>query len=120
MKVAAKQQTTEKKQLKEPPEGASEEDEDLDQILANLQVKVQELAGKTDGRQGYNPNLDLDGIIHNLERTQEESSNKADSKWGKIQEVFNHTLTAVGKVGGMVAAAASQVRCSMGSERIRV
>ncbi|KAJ5671389.1 hypothetical protein N7507_000516 [Penicillium longicatenatum] len=71
-----------------------------------MQDRVQELAKLSHGP-GYDPNLQPGDVMANLDAIQNPKKKSFISPG--VKEAFNNTLTAVSKVGGMIADAASQV-----------
>ncbi len=77
---------------------------EMDPALMALWVKIQERVQQIAVREKktVNENLELEDFIENVEK-------KEPRKRDKAKAIFGNTLTVIGKVGGMVADAASQV-----------
>lgn len=89
------------------PEGADPAaNAELAKVWKIMGEKMQQLANKSET--GYDENLSPQDVIRNLNAVQAAADEK-DAKWGRIRQIFNTTLDAVSKVGGLVASAASNV-----------
>lgn len=81
---------------------------ELAEVWERMGQKMQQLANRCKDAD-FDNNLSPEDVIRNLDAVQEAAKEK-DAKWGRIRQIFNTTLDAVSKVGGMVASAASNVR----------
>lgn len=92
------------------PRGVNEElNKQLEEVWLDMGQRIKKLADLSPGME-YDENLKQEHVMANLERIQTGRRRKS-GKWAKLKETFNHTLTAISTVGGMVADAASQVSC---------
>ena len=78
----------------------------LAEAWRDMENRVKELAKLSYGK-GYDPNIQPDDVMANLDAIQNRKNKSNISQ--TVKDTFNNTLTAVAKVGGMVADAASQV-----------
>jgi hypothetical protein len=69
-------------------------------LWARIRERVQELAARE--KKTINENLQLTDVIEDIEK-------KEPRKRDRVKKVFGNTLTVIGRVGGIVADAASQV-----------
>lgn len=81
-------------------------DAELAKVWKVMGQKMQQLANRS--KTGYDENLSPEDVITNLNAVQAAAKEK-EEKWGRIRQIFNTTLDAVSKVGGVVASAASNV-----------
>jgi hypothetical protein len=102
----------------EAPVGADPEmNEQLAEAWKNMQDRVRKLAEMSQG-QDYQENIQQADVMANLEAIQK--GREKSPKTQRVKQIFNDTLTVIGKVGGIVADAASQVNCHDGeSGRMR-
>lgn len=98
------------------PRGVNEElNKQLEEIWLVMGQRIKKLADLSPGMQ-YDENLTHEQVKANLDRIQTGRRKKSE-KWAKLKETFNHTLTAIANVGGMVADAASQVSAIIALEK---
>lgn len=96
------------KPVREVPAGTdAAANAELAKAWKEMENRVQELAKMSHGKD-YDPNLQPSDVMANLDAIQNPKKKSYISPG--VKEAFNNTLTAVSKVGGMIADAASQVR----------
>lgn len=97
------------------PRGVNEElNKQLAEVWLDMGQQIKNLAGLSPGMK-YDENLKPEQVQANLERIHNGRRKKSE-KWAKLKKTFDHTLTAIATIGGLVAEAASQV-CAIGLER---
>jgi glucuronate isomerase len=101
----------------EAPTGSdSEMNKQLAEAWKNMQDRVRKLAEMSQG-QDYLENIQQADVMANLKAIQK--GREKSPKTQRINQIFNDTLTVIGKVGGIVADAASQVNCHGETGRMR-
>jgi len=74
------------------------------EIWKEMEERIDQLAKMSPGEY-YDKNLKSENVLQKLNAVQ-----SGHKKWEKLKNTFNHTLTVIANVGGMIADATSQVR----------
>lgn len=80
---------------------------EIAEIWKDMEERMDQLAKMSPG-EDYDKNLKSENVLEKLNAVQSGHKKKSE-KWARLKNTFNHTLTVISNVGGMIADATSQV-----------